>query len=124
MDETEEMGLLTQVPSQQRISQMQEDSSSDEEFHGFNLKPAADLISCTANEKSDFGDFVADIVDDGVYSSANTEVSNENLTSSPLLFQDDTQENNAGSSTVNVEVNFRIFCACIACILIFKSMHL
>lgn len=65
MDSDEEsLAGLTQTPSQERINKISQSSSDeDEDFFGFNLKPAAELINCTQNKESDFSQFVTNICD-------------------------------------------------------------
>lgn len=107
-EEAEEMGLLTQIPSQQRIAELQGESSEDEEFTGFHLKPAQDLISCSANKERDFSQFVANIVSDGGpdLDSSTSDSVDELLSNSPDLFDEPMLTLSSTSHSDNIQVKY------------------
>lgn len=106
MSDDESLAGLTQEPSQQH-TEVNSDSSYDS-FHGFNLIPAEDLVSVSANKESDFSQFVAAIDSDVSVGSDHDEVGN----GSQSLF-DDTQLNRDkdtatvdNSTSVSVSLTF------------------
>lgn len=62
-DDNESLAGLTQVPSQKPVLENGSSDSSDDEFSGlFNLKPAQDILDCSANVEADFSQFVTGIM--------------------------------------------------------------